>query len=222
MRTFGPYSPFRFGGDFVFVSGQLGIDSEGDKKDIVEQTRCALMNVRNILSVLGLDLSDIIKATIFTTQIERFSDINSVWIEFFQGLKNLPARSTVGVSSLPKGALVEIEVIACLSKPLSLFLAGCFSFSENDFFSAHEYFEKAWKKERKDFYQGFSILSAFFLKIEEGKFQKSLLKKAIEKIGSEQNLPSEFHKIKNEILAAEEKDKIISLSKKLVEIFIVR
>lgn len=176
-KPVGPYSLFKFGGDIVFLSGQIG---DVGVKDIVHQTRSALENIKSILSSIGLELNDVIKATIFTTQIERFSDINSVWEEFFRDI--LPARSTVGVSSLPKGALIEIEVFAYLGKPVSLFYAGCYHFLKDDFSSAHEYFEKAWKKDRRELYQGLAILSAFCMRLMYKDFSQDLLKKALEKI----------------------------------------
>lgn len=195
-KPVGPYSLFKFAGDVVFLSGQIG---DFSRQDIVEQTKSALENVKSVLSSIKLDLKDVIKATIFTTQIERFSDINAVWEEFFGEV--LPARSTVGVYSLPKGALIEIEVIAYLGRPQALFYAGCYHFLKDDFLSAHEYFEKAWKRDKRNLYQGFAILSAFCMNISHKKFPENLLKKALEKISKDNDIDLEaFLEWKRKIL----------------------
>lgn len=199
-KPVGPYSLFKFGGDVVFLSGQIG---DVSVKDIVHQTRSALENIKAILSSIGLELKDVIKATIFTTQIERFSDINSVWEEFFRDI--LPARSTVGVSSLPKSALIEIEVVAYLGKPVSLFYAGCYHFLKDDFSSAHEYFEKAWKRDKRNLYQGFAILSVFCMNLVYKKFSENLLEKALEKI-SKDNWVKGFPEWEDKILKSGELD----------------
>lgn len=194
-KPIGPYSLFRFAGDIVFVSGQLGIDPQGQKRDIVEQTKNALMNIKNILSSIGIEVSDIVKATIFTTDIDRFSDINAAWAEFFRDSKFLPSRSTVGVSSLPRGALIEIEVFALVRTPISLFYAGRHFFLSEDFSVAHEYFEKAWRKDKKNMYQGLSILSAFCDKLASGIFSDELLKKAFDKILKGKDEGFDFDKV---------------------------
>ena len=112
IKLLGPYSLFREAGELVFISGQLGLDENGELPgDIRKETENALRNVFDILSGIGLSPSDIVKSTVFTTQIDRFKEINEVWEKMFDGF-DLPSRSAVGVSALPKGALVEIEVIA--------------------------------------------------------------------------------------------------------------
>lgn len=112
IKPLGPYSLLRDAGELVFISGQLGLDEQGNLPgDVKRETENALRNVFDILSEIGLSPSDIVKATVFTTQIDKFKDINDVWEKMFEGFE-LPSRSAVGVSALPKGALVEIEVIA--------------------------------------------------------------------------------------------------------------
>lgn len=109
----GPYSQAIQVGNFVYTSGQIPIDpatgafAEGGIK---EQTRQSLTNVQAILREAGLDMSNIIKTTVFMADMNDFADMNSVYAEFFA--EPYPARSAVAVKTLPKGALVEIEVIA--------------------------------------------------------------------------------------------------------------
>lgn len=113
VKPLGPYSLFREAGNFVFISGQIGLDENGKLPgDIKKETENALKNIFSILEDLGLSPSDIVKATIFTTRIDMFSEINEVWEKMFSEYGTLPARSSVGISALPKSALVEIEVIA--------------------------------------------------------------------------------------------------------------
>ena len=109
----GPYSQAIQVGNFVFASGQIPIDpatgsfAEGGIK---EQTRQSLNNVNAILKEAGLTLANVVKTTVFLADIADFADMNSVYAEFFS--EPHPARSAVAVKSLPKGALVEIEVVA--------------------------------------------------------------------------------------------------------------
>ena len=109
----GPYSQAIQVGNFVFASGQIPIDpatgsfAEGGIK---EQTRQSLNNVNAILKEAGLTLANVVKTTVFLADIADFADMNSVYAEFFS--EPYPARSAVAVKSLPKGALVEIEVVA--------------------------------------------------------------------------------------------------------------
>ena len=109
----GPYSQANRVGNLVFTSGQIPIDpatgafAEGGIK---EQTRRSLCNVRVILEEAGLTMNDVVKTTVFLADMSDFADMNGVYAEFFS--EPYPARSAVAVKSLPKGALVEIEVIA--------------------------------------------------------------------------------------------------------------
>lgn len=109
----GPYSQAVKAGNTVYVSGNLGLIPEtgefaGD--DTGAQTRQALMNIQNVLAVEGYTLADVVKATVFMKDLGEFGTMNKIYAEFFT--EPYPARSAVQVAELPKGALVEIEVIA--------------------------------------------------------------------------------------------------------------
>ncbi len=108
----GPYSQCKVVGGLVFTSGQIPIDpATGDMPaTIAEQTRQALCNVKAILQAAGTDMDKVIKATVFLDNMEDFVAMNEVYATFFSG--DYPCRSAVEVAKLPKGALVEIEVIA--------------------------------------------------------------------------------------------------------------
>lgn len=109
----GPYSQAIEASGFVFASGQIPIDpSTGNfvEGGIKEQTRQSLTNAQAILKEAGIDLSHVIKTTVFLSDIANFAPMNEVYAEFFS--QPYPARSAVAVKDLPKGALVEIEVVA--------------------------------------------------------------------------------------------------------------
>ena len=110
----GPYSQaIDSGAGLVFVSGQLPIDPatgafpEGGVK---EQTKQSLLNAKAILEMTGLNLSNVVKTTVFLADMGDFAAMNEVYAQFFSA--PFPARSAVAVKTLPKGALVEIECIA--------------------------------------------------------------------------------------------------------------
>lgn len=110
----GPYSQAVEAGGFVFASGQLPIDpSTGafPEGGIQAQTRQSLLNVKSILEEAGLSLSNVVKTTVFLADMGDFSAMNEIYSQFFT--QPFPARSAVAVKALPKGALVEVEVIAC-------------------------------------------------------------------------------------------------------------
>ncbi len=111
-KAIGPYSQAIDAGDFIFVSGQLGLDPKtGTLKEGIEaQTRQALENIGAVLRAAGLDYSDVVKTTIFLAQMSDFKTVNTIYGEYFQA--PYPARATVAVKELPLNALVEIEVIA--------------------------------------------------------------------------------------------------------------
>ena len=112
----GPYNQAIQVGNLVYTSGQIPIDpATGNfvEGGIKEQTRQSLLNVKAILEEAGLTMSDVIKTTIFMADMNDFSDMNAVYSEFFP--EPYPARSAVAVKTLPKGALVEIEVVAGVS-----------------------------------------------------------------------------------------------------------
>ena len=109
----GPYSQGIRANGFVFASGQIGLDpatGEFVKGGIVEQSRQALLNVKNVLEAAGSGLDKAVKTTVFLKDINDFAAMNAVYSEFFK--TDCPARSAVQVAALPKGALVEIEVIS--------------------------------------------------------------------------------------------------------------
>ena len=109
----GPYSQAIQVGHFVYTSGQLPIDpvtGAFPEGGIKEQTRQSLLNVKAILEEAGLTMGNVVKTTVFMADMNDFADMNSVYAEFFTA--PYPARSAVAVKTLPKGALVEIEVVA--------------------------------------------------------------------------------------------------------------
>ena len=108
----GPYSQAVQIGNLVYTSGQLPIDPATGlmPEDVKEQTRQSLLNVRSILQEAGSGLENVVKTTVFLADMNDFADMNGVYSEFFA--EPYPARSAVAVKALPKGALVEIEVVA--------------------------------------------------------------------------------------------------------------
>ncbi|HXV15058.1 MAG TPA: RidA family protein [Candidatus Krumholzibacteria bacterium] len=118
-KPIGPYSQAIRAGDFVFLSGQIGIDPEAGKitaKDAVGQTTQALKNIRAILTAAGLSAEHVVKTTIFLADMNDFAAVNEAYGEFFHD--DPPARSTVQVARLPMDAKVEIEAIA-MRRPAS-------------------------------------------------------------------------------------------------------
>ena len=112
----GPYSQAIIVGNLVYTSGQIPIDPATgsiDEGGIKEQTRQSLTNVQAILKEAGLTMANVIKTTVFMADMNDFADMNAVYAEFFK--EPYPARSAVAVKTLPKGALVEIEVVAEIS-----------------------------------------------------------------------------------------------------------
>jgi len=109
----GPYSPAVGAGDFVFVSGQIALDTAGKIAGYTpkDQARKALENLSATLEAAGLGLQDVVKTTIFLSDMDEFAAVNEVYGEFFT--EPYPARSTVEVARLPKDLHVEIEAIAC-------------------------------------------------------------------------------------------------------------
>ena len=109
----GPYSQAIQVGNIVYTSGQIPIDPATGgfvEGGIKAQTRQSLLNVKAILEEAGLTMSDVLKTTVFMADMNDFADMNAVYAEFFA--EPYPARSAVAVKMLPKGALVEIEVVA--------------------------------------------------------------------------------------------------------------
>lgn len=109
----GPYSQAVVAGNLMFCSGQIALDSATGSMvgaSPAEQTEQVLKNVSALLAAEGLSLTDVVKATVFATDMGAFAAVNEVYARFFTS--EPPARSFVEVSALPKNALVEIEVIA--------------------------------------------------------------------------------------------------------------
>ena len=108
----GPYSAAVEANDFIFISGQLPIDPATGEiiNDIKTATRQVLINIQAILKKTDLDMSDIVKTTIFLKNIMDFPVVNEIYAGFFP--EEPPARSTIEASVLPKGALIEIEAVA--------------------------------------------------------------------------------------------------------------
>ena len=109
----GPYSQAIQTGNFVFLSGQLGIDpaiGELVPGGISDQTEQIFQNIRAVLAEMHLTLDDVVKTTVFLSDIQDFAAMNEVYARHFN--EPYPARSAFAVKTLPKNALVEIEVIA--------------------------------------------------------------------------------------------------------------
>jgi 2-iminobutanoate/2-iminopropanoate deaminase len=108
----GPYSAAVEANDIIFISGQLPLDpATGEMiKDIKIATRQILINIQTILKKTDLDLSNIVKTTVFLKNIKDFPAVNEIYADFFP--TEPPARSTIEASVLPREALIEIEAIA--------------------------------------------------------------------------------------------------------------
>lgn len=109
----GPYSQAIQMGDMLFISGQLGLDpTTGNlvESGVKAQAAQAFRNIRAILSEAGYTMQNLVKTTVFLTDMADFAAVNEVYASFFDGV--FPARSAVAVRSLPKNGLVEIECIA--------------------------------------------------------------------------------------------------------------
>ena len=114
-KAIGPYSQAVKANGFIFVSGQIPIDPDTNvivKGDIAEQTIRVIKNIKNILEAGGSGLEDVVKTTVYLRDLKKFGDMNRAYGEFFTTL--FPARATVEVSNLPKGADVEIDAVAII------------------------------------------------------------------------------------------------------------
>ena len=117
-RAIGPYSQALRAGGFLFTAGQVGFDpTTGELVDggIAEQTRQVLQNIDGILQAAGARLSDVVKTTVFLVDMADFAVMNEAYAAAFG--EHRPARSTVAVAALPRGARVEIDAIAELRRP---------------------------------------------------------------------------------------------------------
>jgi len=116
-KPIGPYSQAIKVGDILFVSGQIPVDPETGEivgEGIGEQTVRVMENLRSILKAAGFSLEDVVWVLVFLKDLRLFNDFNSVYARYFK--KNFPARTTVEVSELPRGALLEVTLIACKSR----------------------------------------------------------------------------------------------------------
>ena len=112
-QAIGPYSQGIETNDFVFFSGQIAINPQTGKlegDDFASQTQRVLKNIEAPLSAQGMTAANVVKTTVFITDMSKFSEVNAEYAKFFSSAP--PARSCVAISALPLGALVEIEIIA--------------------------------------------------------------------------------------------------------------
>lgn len=112
-----PFSPAIIAGDFVFVSGQLGVDRKTGEfagTTTEEQAEQVLKNLATVLEASGSDMDHIVKTTVFLADMEDFAKMNEIYRRHFKG--DPPARSTVQVARLPRNARIEIEAIAIVKK----------------------------------------------------------------------------------------------------------
>ena len=109
----GPYSQAIRSGPMLFCAGQIPLDPKSGQivtDDVAAQTKQVLENISGILQAAGLNFSHVVKTTIFLISMDHFQTVNEIYGSYFR--ENPPARSTVAVSALPRGAKIEIEVIA--------------------------------------------------------------------------------------------------------------
>ena len=114
VEVIGPYSPAVGVGNFLFVSGQIGIDQETGElqnESIEAETRQVLDNLSNILHAAGYDSSHVVSTTVYLRNMEDYPKMNLIYGGYFED-GNYPARQTVEVSALPRGANVEIALVA--------------------------------------------------------------------------------------------------------------
>jgi 2-iminobutanoate/2-iminopropanoate deaminase len=111
-QAIGPYSQAISHGGLVYTSGQIALTSDGImlEDDITIQTHQVLKNLREVLLASNSSLNNVIKTTIFLSDMDNFTTVNEIYSEYFG--RHKPARSTVAVKTLPKNALVEIDAIA--------------------------------------------------------------------------------------------------------------
>lgn len=104
------------GASLIFVSGQLPINAQTGEmpREIKDQTRQSIENIKAILEEAGATLDDVLKSTVYLADMSLFGDMNEIYAEYFKAV--YPARAAFAVKELPKKALVEIEVIACKNK----------------------------------------------------------------------------------------------------------
>lgn len=114
----GPYSQAVVAGNFIFCSGQIGLKPKTNslvKDGIEKETRQILKNIGNILKAAGCNFKDVVRVDMFLINIDDFTKVNEIYATFFQSDPK-PARQTIEVSKLPKGASIEISCLAYLEK----------------------------------------------------------------------------------------------------------
>ncbi len=111
-QAVGPYSQGVEANGILFLAGQIPLDPTGNMVDggITEQTERVLQNIQALLAAAGLTFNDVVKSTVFLSDMNNFAAMNAVYAKYYTATP--PARSTVQVARLPKDALVEIETIA--------------------------------------------------------------------------------------------------------------
>lgn len=112
-KPVGPYSQAVEAGGFLFCSGQISIDPKNDQVlngPIEEQTKQVFENIQAVLAAAGLTLNNVIKTTMYLTNMNDFPVVNEIYARYF--VEEPPARTTIAVAALPKGVNVEIEIIA--------------------------------------------------------------------------------------------------------------
>ncbi len=112
-QAIGPYSQAVRLQNLIFCSGQIPLNpntGELVSEGIRDQTHQVLENLKSVLEAAKTDLKHVLKTTVFLTNLQHFNDLNEVYGEYFQGV--FPARSTIQVAALPRGAMIEIEAIA--------------------------------------------------------------------------------------------------------------
>lgn len=117
LQAIGPYSQAIQIGNFVFCSGNVGIDPKTNNfvgEDIKSQTKQTLKNIQNILSAANAKLENVVKVTVYLKNMNEFPEMNEIYASFFQ--TPFPARATVEVARLPKDAKIEIECIAYINQ----------------------------------------------------------------------------------------------------------
>ncbi len=117
-QPIGPYSQGIEVDGFIFLSGQIGLKPDGQISGVfADQTHQVMKNISAMLESAGCSFSDVVKSTVYLKTMNDFADFNKIYAEYFSSKKagqtvNPPARTTVEVSSLPRNALIEIDIIA--------------------------------------------------------------------------------------------------------------
>ena len=115
-QAIGPYAQAVRSGEWLFLSGQIGLDPVGGELvggDVVAQATRVLENLRAVLAAAGASLDDVVRTTIYLVDLTDFGRVNEVYARFFTA--PFPARATVGAAALPRGARVEIDAVARLA-----------------------------------------------------------------------------------------------------------